>query len=727
MCSDAFSRIWISPLATMGRVRSGESRMSLRASLALEGSALQRKMLSWIVGTDRPPDNFTNTSGLPPHILVSLVSPPAWRIVEGSRKIERWISMSSFCRRREGEGGLSHERMFLDLFIIIVFLTLFLICYFSVLNNDYGFADDYSDILPEHRERIIRKKNMEGRPLYALLTKFGFPTTANIEDLRYVRFVGIVGISLLAFVQFQALVHVGWKPFQSFCVAMIICTSLPFQVFAAWAMASVFPIAGVLSACALLLAERAFSRARPVKWFLASMAVLVLVGALAIYQPAAMIFWFFAAIFLFRPGQSLNDTAARFLHYGLVGLMGMGLGFMLYKLASIFYSATSRTGLAQNFLDKAVFLYELMPRILNFALLAPRRQFYQGQGYSIQDYSILYARTFDDSIITLFLLSFMIVGLVMFFRSSRIERFLKCLMALAIFLFCCTPFLIVEESRTGYRLLAAPVSLVILYLYFAFQGWTRLFSVPSSLRNAALGVSAGVALLLAAYHVHNWLVVPHVKELKILSYPLTHDNLSHAERIVVVRPAYFWSETFAPFVWEEFGSSSAYMRFNHSAMIHVLLSRMAQDPNSFPPIVAIPANGSIDPLPGDLVVDMTNFRTRLSLYQWIRSETCRTPIISGPFQVYLDKDRLYYTKSPCTLEDVTDRFFLHVAPIEGDDLSKGRKQHGFDNLDFDWHGVTYNERCFAAVHLPDYSIAQIRTGQFTVTDMKSLWEGTWFP
>ena len=325
---------------------------------------------------------------------------------------------------------------------MIAFLTLLSTCYFSVLNNDYGFADDYFDLLPENREQIIWKKNLEGRLLYALITKFGFPKTANIEDIRYVRLVGVVGISLLAFVMFQALVHVGWKPFQSFCVAIIMCTSLPFQVFAAWATASVFPIAGLLSGCALLLADQAFSSPPPprAKWLRASIAVLVLVGALAIYQPAAMIFWVFAAVFLFRPGPSLNDAVARFLYYGLVGLVGMGLGFVLYKLPAIFYSETSRGDLAWNFLEKAVFLYELMPRILNFALLAPRRSFYQGQGYSIQDYSILYARTFDDSIITLFLLSFIIAGLAMFFRSSRIERFLKCLMALSIFLFCCTPF-----------------------------------------------------------------------------------------------------------------------------------------------------------------------------------------------------------------------------------------------------------------------------------------------
>ena len=277
-------------------------------------------------------------------------------------------------------------------------------------------------------------------------------------------------------------------------------------------------------------------------------------------------------------------------------------------------------------------------------------------------------------------------------------------------------------------MLAAPVSLVILYLYFAFQGWTRLFSVPPSLRDAALGVSAGVALSLAAYHTHNWLVMPHVKELEIMRYPLTHEDLSRAERIVVIWPGYFWSETFAPFVWEEFGSSSAYLRFNHPAMIHVLLSRMAQDSDPFPPVVAVLADEPIDPLLGDLVVDMTNFRTRLRLYRWIRSEiSLGTPIIHGTFSAYLDEDRLSFVKSPCILQELMERFFLHVEPVKTSDLSAVRKPYGSDNLDFDWHGVIHAGRCLAEVRRPAYPIARISTGQFSVTDMKRSWEGTYSP
>ena len=143
-------------------------------------------------------------------------------------------------------------------------LILFSTCYLSVLIHDYGFMDDYAEIAPENHDRLVRKKILrEGRPLFALLARFTIGTVTDLGDLRYVRLGSIVGVSILAFAMFRSLVRVGWKPFQSFCVAMIMCTSLPFQVFAAWAATSVFPIAGLLSGCALLIAEQTFSSPPP--------------------------------------------------------------------------------------------------------------------------------------------------------------------------------------------------------------------------------------------------------------------------------------------------------------------------------------------------------------------------------------------------------------------------------------------------------------------------------
>lgn len=626
------------------------------------------------------------------------------------------------------------KRIALNSFIMSGFLTLFSIGYSSVLSNDYGFLDDYVDLLPENRDWAIQRKILEGRPLHALFTKLGLSMIVNIEDLHYVRFVGIVCTSLFAFVMFRALVRTGEKSFPSFCVSIILGTTLPFQLYAAWATDSTFPLAGALSGYALLIANQTFeSSSRAAKWLSASMAILVLLMALMLYQPAAMIFWVFAAVLLFRPGMSLNDTCTRFLWYGLIGLIAMLLGFAVYNLALVFYpGASNRTGLAADLVEKALFFYRNFPRVLNFALLVPQRSFHTWQW---QNESALYTRAFDDSIIVWFTLPFIILGLVVYFRGERIERLLKCFIALALLIFCFTPLLAVEKATSGYRTLAAPASLIVLYLYWSFRGWVSLCH-PSRcswfpLANVILGIAAGASLLLADYHVRNWIVVPQVKELEIMRYPLVHENLADAARIYVIHPAHCRSETFAPFIWKEFGMPSSCLspplpvKIRASAMVSCFLRRMAQDYEHLP-VISVPAEGPVDPLTDGLVVDMRNFGTRLRLYRWIRSEIpLGTPVIRDSFDVYLDEDAFYYVKAPCAPEDVKERFILTVEPSERDDLSADRKPHGFDNFNFDWHGVIYDQRCMAMVRRPDYPIARIRAGQITIPEMNVLWDATW--
>ena len=78
---------------------------------------------------------------------------------------------------------------------------------------------------------------------------------------------------------------------------------------------------------------------------------------------------------------------------------------------------------------------------------------------------------------------------------------------------------------------------------------------------------------------------------------------------------------------------------------------------------------------------------------------------------------------------VTDQlFFLHLIPVDVDDLPDHRKQYGFDNLDFRFgdYKLPLVERAVAVRKLPDYAITRIRTGQFLVNDDGStthLWEG----
>ena len=73
-------------------------------------------------------------------------------------------------------------------------------------------------------------------------------------------------------------------------------------------------------------------------------------------------------------------------------------------------------------------------------------------------------------------------------------------------------------------------------------------------------------------------------------------------------------------------------------------------------------------------------------------------------------------------------FFLHLIPVDVDDLPDHRKQYGFDNLDFSFgdYALPLTERPVAVRELPAYDIAGIRTGQFITNEDGSttpLWEG----
>ena len=95
-------------------------------------------------------------------------------------------------------------------------------------------------------------------------------------------------------------------------------------------------------------------------------------------------------------------------------------------------------------------------------------------------------------------------------------------------------------------------------------------------------------------------------------------------------------------------------------------------------------------------------------------------LISDRFDVWLDGDRLLYVKNGCA--DFEERFFLHLHPVDPDDLPEDRKQYGFENKDFNFSQARLGSMCVAARPLPDFPVVGIRTGQFI--DTGRIWERT---
>ena len=110
-----------------------------------------------------------------------------------------------------------------------------------------------------------------------------------------------------------------------------------------------------------------------------------------------------------------------------------------------------------------------------------------------------------------------------------------------------------------------------------------------------------------------------------------------------------------------------------------------------------------------------------------RSRSFGRLLVRSNFDVYLDGTVLRYVKNPCSREDWNAEFFLHVIPVDVEDLPdhSGQYQSEMRNFLFgDYRrDLGIDGTCEAVVPLPEYAIARIRTGQF-IPNGRRIWEET---
>ena len=472
--------------------------------------------------------------------------------------------------------------------VFALLLATFMTVYASVWSLDFGITDDYPDFFYGTEGAHVEKRVLEGRPLLALLGLFFTSLATELEDLRYIRIVGIVGIALLAWSLFQVLVRAGYGRFQSFCVGAIVGTSLPFQLCAAWAtLAYSSPYAAASSGLAFLLADRAYDDPSPRRWVTMGGAILCLLAAFAIYQPVAMFFWVFVAIRLLKPeGISSSDILRRFAWYCVVVATSAVLGFALYKLGPAIYPDyhhVSRGGLIsiEDIPERIVWFYHPLKDSLNFLFI---QDFYRNSLLPV----------------TITITSFIVAGLVLYFRGGIGRRLLNMALAVTFLFLSHIVMLTVERHEGGYRVLPALVSLIILYLYLALQGYLSLlhrFALPRR-ANVVVGAVTIACLLAAAWQVRSYFVLPQVRELAFISSQLAHHDLSEYRGIHIIRPG-----PFDEFVSMQYSAASSRFPWTVKPIIGFVLRDLAAEYASLP----VTSSAFDDPSPppqGSLVVDI---------------------------------------------------------------------------------------------------------------------------
>jgi Glucosyl transferase GtrII len=445
----------------------------------------------------------------------------------------------------------------------LLFLSLsILACYGPVTLEPYAFSDDYTQFYNAAVQRnFVDRYQMiaSGRPLYAFLLELTLTELTEIGDLRYIRLAGVIGIIALALLIFRTLSTRGWSRLQSTLIAIIICTLPPFQVYAAWAATAFFPYSALLSGLAFIVAEKGLStRGGSVKTVSLVMAVALLSASFAVYQPTAMFFWFFAAVFLLDKQDSPLLTLRRFLYFLMIMASAMAVAYIMFKAGQALFPGAvgpERSTLCTDVSGKMFwFIREPLRNAFNLHNIYPS----------------------TPAAVGFFL--FCVFGLMFFLKGPWIHRATLIALLFLILLLSYMPNLVVTHSWFVYRTIIVVGSLVAIYGLCALRGCLGLFSMGRRrlILNAALLVATVGCLIVSSKNVRTYFIKPQMTEMKLAREAVSLIDLSRVTTIYVIRS--HWENHLAPHVfYDEFGLPSSVHPWSSKSMVALFVWEKGQD------------------------------------------------------------------------------------------------------------------------------------------------------
>lgn len=251
--------------------------------------------------------------------------------------------------------------------------------YWLVLPARYGFLDDYVLLyqMATDPARVSDHIVGGGRPVFALSYRMIFAGVEDIEGLRWVRAITLLGLCLLALLLFRLLRSGLVGPWSAAGIALLVVDLPCYQVAASWATMFIMPFAALAGLMASIAASRVVlaSRVREPRAWLLPLGMLTI--AMTAYQPAAMSFWIGFAVLVFGRADVLGQTRLTLrlaaAHAGLM-LGGLIAGFVAFRVGVATQAVGgARAGTVSDLAGKADwFLEEPLLRAFDPWALVPR-------------------------------------------------------------------------------------------------------------------------------------------------------------------------------------------------------------------------------------------------------------------------------------------------------------------------------------------------------------------
>lgn len=417
--------------------------------------------------------------------------------------------------------AISRRRCFEACPALTVLAALLVGVYYPVLLRCYAMADDYPYlwVFTADQPQYFHWLSAMGRPLYEVLSVMLYSAAGTICNLGYIRALTLLGTVLFAGQLYRACRRHHWPSLQALCIAMLICTSSAFGIYLSWSVCFNAVYAACITFWAGEVAAHGIAKPR-CGYGDQSLAVVLLIVGLMLYQPTAMAYWLYVAVAVFAPGGWRPSTGvlARLL---AVFMLALAVYWVFYRLGlhwllaidSTLQGPAGRSQLIEDFGEKLDFLLQSL-------LLAA----------SIGHFKIM-------KLIALVVLGVAVAGLWTRLRQERDWRLPGLWIGLLPLSYL--PAMIVAQNALVGRLLGVLSALLVVYLCF---GVHALLNGGDRLRNAMI---TGVFLLLAGYsafavhgNVDRYLIELHRWERQYVVAALRRHYGPDAEAVAIVRPAH---------------------------------------------------------------------------------------------------------------------------------------------------------------------------------------------
>ncbi len=508
------------------------------------------------------------------------------------------------------------SRMITHSGILISFFIIFTVIFSPVIQNNYLFMDDYAFVKTHANQekslyQEIIDRSRDGKVIYGF---FLHEISNNIKYDNLIRLIGILSLSLFSFVIYIYLGIYQINKTHAFLVSVLVCTLPSFQLFVAWMVAFPYIYSAILSfICGLILfkvlsGKNTGSLRYQVSSFL--IVIVLMVIALHIYQPTAMLYWASGVIplLLLKEEDFKRRWRLPFILYIMTGFISLAAYFFTVKILHHIFSVgfPGRGGLIK---------LEMIPLKLKWFFYCPLN-------YALNLWNIF--PTYKLAAIVGIVITGTVLSIIFQVLNNNNKSSLLWNNCQRLFLITCLlllsflPNLLITDNLPPYRTLVSLETTICFLLYFGFVNLLNLFrfipGFPVDLKDKAINMFLLILVVITTYHAHknvNDFAMLQANELKYVKNAVSGygiSKLSNISEIYVRRPDEKKIME-AGFLYDEFGKPTTSVIWGPPNVVNVALYELGikADVTSN---IKITQGASCEPIPkGEniLAIDMTKF------------------------------------------------------------------------------------------------------------------------